>query len=323
MTDLSVIIPIYNTPEEELKRCFSSLSGISGLSWEAILIDDGSEPRVGDFCKAYVLTDPRFKYYYKENGGVSSARNAGIDHATGAYITFVDADDQVIPEVFSPGILKEEPALILFNIELDGSCWLSLELPEGTVDAWHLHQRLTVAKSLNSPCAKLFSGKLIRQHNLRFDPAYVTGEDWSFVWDFCSHIRQIQYCRSCCYRYYRNAGSSLGRIRKFPDKMLQNQLMILEKKETQLPEMYPDRDTASALEQAAAIAVEDLFNLAADLFLMKLLSKPRKSILRKNVRRILSQYPHLPKKAKLKGWVVASCWAALPPLAFARRQYLK
>ena len=98
MTDLSVIIPIYNTPEEELKRCFSSLSGLSGFSWEAVLVDDGSKEQTGTFCRGYAQSDPHFRYYHKENGGVSSARNMGLEVAQGQFITFVDADDELLPQ---------------------------------------------------------------------------------------------------------------------------------------------------------------------------------------------------------------------------------
>lgn len=320
MTDLSVIIPIYNTPEEELRRCFSSLSGLSGFTWEAVLIDDGSQPETGAFCKAYAEADPTFRYFRKENGGVSSARNMGLDMARGRCVTFVDADDELIAQAITAPLL--EHSLVLFDIELDGKPWPALNVPEGPVTPWQLHLGLTASKGLNSPCAKLFKKSVIDQHSLRFNTDFVTAEDWSFVWDYCSHIDSAVYCAQCSYRYIRDCGSSSGRLRKFPDKMLSNLMAVYDKKAALLPALYPNENTAAALNKAAAMSAEDLFNAAAELYLMKLLTVERKALLRAFARKLLKQH-RLPKKALLKAWVSGYCWAALPPLALARRQYLK
>lgn len=318
--ELSVIIPIYNTPTDALQRCFDSLQSLVP-SWEAILIDDGSEADTGIFCKQYAESHPRFRYFYKENGGVSSARNAGLDHAAGKYVVFVDADDILQAEAITPELLTYP--LVVFDIDMGDHIWKVLELPRGEVTPWQLHHRLTVNKSLNSPCAKLFLRQIIEDHRLRFDTSYVTAEDWNFVWDYCCHIGSGFYTGNSCYRYFRDNATSTTRVRKFPDVMVSNQMSAFRKKETTLPALYSDTDIAPALDIAAAMAAEGLFNLAADMYLLKILTPARKKVLRTHMRSISSAYTKLPKKAALKAFVIGRCYPALPLLAVLRRQYIK
>ena len=318
--DLSIIVPIYNTPTDALQRCFDSFQSLVP-GWEAILIDDGSEASTGTFCKQYTETHPRFRYFYKENGGVSSARNAGLDHAVGKYITFVDADDILQAEAITPALLSYP--LVVFDIDMGEHIWKVLEQPRGEVTPWQLHHRLTVDKSMNSPCAKLFLRSVIDAHQLRFDESYVTAEDWNFVWDYCCHIDSSFYTATGCYRYFRDNATSTTRVRKFPDVMVSNQMSAFRKKETLLPALYPGENTASALKTAAAMAAEGLFNLGADMYLLKILTPERKKTLRAHMRCILKAYPGLPKKAALKAFVIGRCYPALPLLAVLRKQYIK
>lgn len=321
MTDLSIIIPIYNTPTDALQRCFDSLRGLSPICWEAILVDDGSEAATGDFCRQYAGQDSRFRYLYKENGGVSSARNAGLEHAEGTYITFVDADDILLPASITPELLQHP--LVIFDLDMGDHIWKVLDLPRGEVTPWQLHRQLTVSKSLNSPCGKLFLRSIIAAQQLRFDESYVTAEDWNFVWDYCSCIDTAFYTDSSSYRYFRDNATSTTRVQKFPDVMVSNQMSAFMKKEDLLPVFYPNEDTLTALQAAAAMAAEGLFNLAADMYLLHILTRSRKARLRDHMRSIQRGYRKLPRKAALKAFVIGHCWAALPLLAVMRRQYIK
>ena len=94
---ISIIIPIYNVADY-LSRCLDSLVGQTYINFEAILVNDGSTDESKKICQEYVRKDKRFVLVNKKNGGVSSARNAGVDKATGDYITFVDPDDYVDPD---------------------------------------------------------------------------------------------------------------------------------------------------------------------------------------------------------------------------------
>lgn len=91
---ISVIVPVYKV-EQFLPRCVDSLVAQTYQNLEIILIDDGSPDRCGEICDEYAKTDSRIKVIHKPNGGLSSARNAGIDVANGQYLAFVDSDDWV------------------------------------------------------------------------------------------------------------------------------------------------------------------------------------------------------------------------------------
>jgi len=93
---ISVVVPIYNV-EKYLKKCVDSIINQSYHNLEIILVDDGSPDNSPKICDEYALLDTRIKVIHKKNGGLSDARNAGIDIATGAYITFIDSDDYIEP----------------------------------------------------------------------------------------------------------------------------------------------------------------------------------------------------------------------------------
>jgi len=91
---VSIIVPVYNV-EEYLPKCIESLIGQSYENIEILLIDDGSKDNSGNICKEFALVDSRIKVYHKKNGGLSDARNYGLKHSQGEYISFVDSDDYV------------------------------------------------------------------------------------------------------------------------------------------------------------------------------------------------------------------------------------
>ena len=97
---ISVIVPVYNV-EEYLPRCVDSLLSQTYEKLEIILVDDGTKDASDKICDAYAARDPRVKVIHKENGGLSSARNAGIDIASGEYLAFVDSDDWIEPDTYA------------------------------------------------------------------------------------------------------------------------------------------------------------------------------------------------------------------------------
>lgn len=94
MDKISVIIPVYNV-EKFLRECLDSVINQSYKDLEIILIDDGSQDKSGAICDEYALKDQRIKVFHKENGGLSSARNYGLDNMSGDFFTFVDSDDVI------------------------------------------------------------------------------------------------------------------------------------------------------------------------------------------------------------------------------------
>ncbi|MBR1711632.1 MAG: glycosyltransferase family 2 protein [Clostridia bacterium] len=107
---ISIIIPVYNT-RAYLERCLASVVGQDEPRWEALLIDDGSTDGSGKICEAWVRKDPRFRAFHKENGGLSDARNFGLDRCVGEYIVFVDSDDFLEPDCLSYlyGLIRRDP----------------------------------------------------------------------------------------------------------------------------------------------------------------------------------------------------------------------
>ena len=93
---ISIIVPIYNV-ENYLRMCLDSIQNQTYTNFECLLINDGSPDNSAEICREYAAKDSRFRYFEKENGGVSSARNLGIKRSGGAYITFIDSDDWVEP----------------------------------------------------------------------------------------------------------------------------------------------------------------------------------------------------------------------------------
>lgn len=105
MNKVSVIIPVYNV-EKFLIKCLGSVINQTYLNLEIILVDDGSTDSSGKICDEFALKDNRICVIHKENGGLSSARNAALDIATGEYICFVDSDDFICENLISESIAK-------------------------------------------------------------------------------------------------------------------------------------------------------------------------------------------------------------------------
>lgn len=95
---ISIIIPVYNA-EKYIRKCLDSIIAQTYTCWEAILVDDGSPDNSGAICDEYATKDQRFKVIHQQNGGVSVARQTGLDHATGNYIIHCDPDDWVEPNM--------------------------------------------------------------------------------------------------------------------------------------------------------------------------------------------------------------------------------
>ena len=90
---ISIIIPIYNTNREFIKRAVDSVINQSYKDFELLIIDDGSKSEIASFCDTFATSDSRIKIYHIPNGGVSKARNFGLDKSSGEFITFLDGDD--------------------------------------------------------------------------------------------------------------------------------------------------------------------------------------------------------------------------------------
>jgi glycosyltransferase involved in cell wall biosynthesis len=111
--EISIIVPIYKV-EPYLKRCVDSILGQTFSNFELILVDDGSPDNCGKICDEYLQKDSRVKVIHKVNGGLSSARNAGLDLANGKYVGFVDSDDYIHQKMFQ--VLHENAEKYTANV---------------------------------------------------------------------------------------------------------------------------------------------------------------------------------------------------------------
>ncbi len=127
MTLISIIVPMYNV-ENYIEKCLTSLKNQTYQNFEVIVIDDGSTDLSRDIVASFLVNDSRFKYFFKDNGGLSSARNTGIKKALGEYICFVDSDDFV----------DEDYIEYMYNLLTKygtkiSACWHKLYLSSGTI----------------------------------------------------------------------------------------------------------------------------------------------------------------------------------------------
>ena len=97
---ISVVVPVYNV-EKYLNRCVDSILNQTYSDLEIILVDDGSTDRSGSICDEYLSIDSRVRVLHKENGGLSDARNHGIELANGSYLCFIDSDDYIHCEMIA------------------------------------------------------------------------------------------------------------------------------------------------------------------------------------------------------------------------------
>lgn len=136
---LSIIVPVYNV-EKYLRPCIESILNQEYSSFELFLIDDGSKDASATICDEYAKQDDRIHVIHKSNGGVGSARNLGLDNCKGEYITFVDSDDIVAPNIFTESIHiidTYNSDMVSFGFDefgdandIDNNCRMSVDKPE-------------------------------------------------------------------------------------------------------------------------------------------------------------------------------------------------
>lgn len=202
---ISIIVPIFNS-EKTLDRCIESLIAQTYNNLEIILINDGSIDNSLNICRKYKQFDQRIIIIDKKNGGVSSARNAGIDIATGKYIMFCDSDDWV----------EENWCQILFSNFEENNLVMSGAYIEGKqeyypyeVKADGFQERISridfytfKLKLFNVPWNKIYEKKIIDTLSLRYDEKISNGEDFLFNIQYLTGITgSIILLKNCTYHY--------------------------------------------------------------------------------------------------------------------------
>lgn len=217
---VSIIVPVYNA-EKYLNRCIDSILSQTMADFELLLIDDGSKDESGHICDEYAENDARVRVFHKPNGGVSSARNLGLDNAKGEWITFVDADD-VIRACFSDidwNILSED--LICFpsySIYDDSTVFLnSIERRDGIyMPAKSFYCGILYEVVLRTTWSKLFKHSLI--DDLRFNENIKIGEDQLYILQYLYKTKSIRYESGIAfYDYYSMGDAFVDKYKLSPD----------------------------------------------------------------------------------------------------------
>ncbi|CCY79483.1 glycosyltransferase family 2 [Mycoplasma sp. CAG:877] len=242
---IDIIMPVYNTPIDDLKRCLSCIERQTFKDYKVYIIDDGSFDEVRIFLDEYAKDKENCIVKHVVNGGVSRARNIGIDSSSAEYLTFVDSDDTL-----EENFLEEAFSLIKDN-DLDLVIGGYNEVKNGEVvkvrkcdDGFYIYDK----SNLDLVMDKLLSGKL-REDNknigslptgriytrlykrsvlgdLRFNSSLGMSEDTLFMIDFMDRVGRIGLSSSVWYNYYIN-DYSISR-RKVSDKVINDHMMFIE-----------------------------------------------------------------------------------------------
>ena len=217
---VSVIIPVYNV-EEYLRQCVDSVLNQTYKDLEIILVDDGSPDHCGAICDEYATRDNRIKVIHKPNGGLSDARNAGLNVATGEYVLFVDGDDYIASSLVETvaSVMNQGKDLVAFRfcrVRQDGSItegdpfiaenW-DLETPE---ERSKFYAKVLLQYKIGwEACTRMFRRDMIEKLNLRFeDNRRIFAEDLCFSICYCLEAQQIACVENSLY-YYRFRDDSI------------------------------------------------------------------------------------------------------------------
>ena len=199
MVKVSVIIPVYNA-EKTLVRCLDSVLNQDYDNFELLLIDDGSKDSSLAICNNYAQRDNKVRVFSKSNGGVSSARNIGIDNAKGEWITFIDSDDFIEADYF------KELDSVTQDIAFHSFKKISNDVYVQQLDVLFSFSELSLKEIiqqyngnplLRAPWGKFFKRSFI--DNIRFPEDMKVGEDTYFVFRYLSKCNNFKVLPKSCY----------------------------------------------------------------------------------------------------------------------------
>jgi len=225
MCCVSVIVPVYQV-EAYLPRCIDSILAQTFTDFELILVDDGTRDNCPAIMAAYAKKDARIRLVHKENGGLSSARNAGLDIAKGKYIAFVDSDDYIAPEMLADTVRAAEETgaqQVLFNYRIVNEAGVQepyLHFEDEVIDleqlglAKYFYQYWMPYKHGQEAWSKLYRREIIEENGLRYAPnKEIFAEDTLFSAMYLLHTSKIA-ALSKAYVYYVQRGDSLMAMKK-------------------------------------------------------------------------------------------------------------
>lgn len=214
---LSIIVPVYKV-EKYLSECVESIINQTYSDFELLLVDDGSPDRCPEICEDYAEKDSRIRVIHKENGGVSSARNVGIQNASGVYVMFVDSDDYLAPQMLEEMLcangnkvdcVLSSLTYVYPKAEKNRSCNLpdieNLSFP----DINRCFQEVFDNYGFSAVYAKLYRRELIEAHEIYFNERFSILEDGMFVFDYLKQCKKLRLLSGAYYQYRQAEDDSL------------------------------------------------------------------------------------------------------------------
>ena len=215
---VSIVMPCYQSGQT-LARTVRSIQAQTEKSWELIAVDDGSTDDTLAVLNHLAQDEPRMRVIHQENAGVSAARNAGMEAAQGAWLSFVDADDHLLPHAL-------HHLLSLTDAATDIACgaYVMRYRDEGGREEYHacadgdlqtvLESLLRGDSALNSMCARLYRTQLIRTRGVRAPEGVKVGEDVLFNLDAFAAARAWRMSGETVYIYEFGGDSAMTRARR-------------------------------------------------------------------------------------------------------------
>ncbi len=227
MPKFSIIVPIYNV-ENYIEKCIDSILAQSFSDFELVLVDDGSPDRCPQICDEYAKKDSRIKVIHKKNGGLSSARNAGIDVICGEYCWMVDGDDYVSPDALEKILPYADGKNDIVNVGLvgfnDGDVADFSKKPEkykytGSADhktICELAASACSSKLLTYVWRNIYRTEFLHEKRLKFEETLCYAEDSAFNMGAFLQAEKMYFADVCVYAYRDRDGSiSKSREAKF------------------------------------------------------------------------------------------------------------
>lgn len=188
---VSFIVPIFNS-ESFLEKCLNSLLAQSSPDFEVIMVDDGSTDGSRAICERYSSQDKRFVTIHQSNGGVSHARNIGIEHSAGEWITFLDSDDYVEPNFVDllTNLKASDYIMASYSKFKDEKYYVKESFEENTYTS--INQDFFSLDNLKvgffTAWSKYFRASIIKEHHILFDVDVSSGEDTIFVFKYLYYV---------------------------------------------------------------------------------------------------------------------------------------
>ncbi|MBE6194563.1 MAG: glycosyltransferase [Rikenellaceae bacterium] len=227
---ISVIVPVYNATAY-LERCVGSLLLQTLSDFEILLIDDGSNDGSAELCDDYARKDSRVKVYHKPNGGVASARQLGVNKASGDYSIHIDPDDWVLPtmleELYGVAVKSEADMVICdFTVVDERGEYCSIQQPHDNTPTTCLKQLLSGLLH-GSLCNKLIRTALYKEFNISFVEGLNYCEDFMVCVQLFLHDIKIEYLAQSFY-YYDQIVNDNSITRKYTINTLHQRLKFVE-----------------------------------------------------------------------------------------------